>query len=449
MTELSKMLERLRKTFIRDHSFWSVLLIAIGSISWSVTMVKSGLVRDFGVGYWGPNGHDGVWHIAVSQGLANGSWEMPIFAGELIKNYHVGFNFILASLHKLSQIPINNLYFQIIPPILAIGVGLSTYYFVLNWKKSKTTAFWSTFFIYFGGNFAWLVTYFRDGMVGGESMFWSQQSISTLINPPFALSIILVFVGLTVLRMGLAKNDKRYLAAATIIFGLLIQIKVYAGLLIIGGLFISGIYYVFANRSTKVIRVFAGSAILSLVLYYPMNSRAVSSVVFKPFWFLETMMGFPDRVGWMRFGEAMVNYKYANNYVKGIPAYVGAFTIFVLGNLGTRILALLYVVKNLIRRELQYIDVLVYSIIFAGVLLPMFFVQKGTPWNTIQFFYYSLMLSGVLAGIYFGDALSKVEKSMYRYITIFIIVLLTIPTTIGTLKNSSEGFFTRSLQLNL
>ena len=84
-----------------------------------------------------------------------------------------------------------------------------------------------------------------------------------------------------------------------------------------------------------------------------MNSSASSSVVFKPFWFLETMMSFYDRVGWARYGEAMVNYKLGDNFIKGIPAYFGAFTIFILGNLGTRVLALFYVAKNIIRKELQ------------------------------------------------------------------------------------------------
>jgi len=45
----------------------AALLIIIGSLVWSLTMVKSGLCWDAkcvgGIGFWGPNGHDGVWHI--------------------------------------------------------------------------------------------------------------------------------------------------------------------------------------------------------------------------------------------------------------------------------------------------------------------------------------------------------------------------------------------------
>ena len=46
-------------------------------------------------------------------------------------------------------------------------------------------------FVYFSSGFGFVVTAIRDGQFTGESMFWSQQSVSTLVNPPFALSLIL------------------------------------------------------------------------------------------------------------------------------------------------------------------------------------------------------------------------------------------------------------------
>ena len=158
-----------------DRKGWFIILV--GTITWSLTMIKSGLVYSYGMGFWGPNGHDGVWHIAMARGLAKGSWQMPIFVGETIKNYHIGFDLILAILHKITFIPIHTLYFQILPPIFALSIGLSVYWFILTWKKSKLSAFWATFFVYFGGSFGWVVTLFRNGEIGGESLFWSQQSL--------------------------------------------------------------------------------------------------------------------------------------------------------------------------------------------------------------------------------------------------------------------------------
>src|SRR3989344_5139651 len=86
-----------------DRKAW--LLIMTGTIAWSLTMVKSGLIYSYGIGFWGPNGHDGIWHIALAESLSKGSWQMPVFAGETIKNYHIGFDLILAIIHKLTFIP--------------------------------------------------------------------------------------------------------------------------------------------------------------------------------------------------------------------------------------------------------------------------------------------------------------------------------------------------------
>ena len=102
----------------------------------------------------------------------------------------------------------------------------------------------------------------------------------------------------------------------------------------------------------------------------------------------------------------MVNYRLGNVWFKAIPAYLIAFGIFLIGNFGTRLVGLFWLVKKGVRiKSYQYIDVLIVSVIVAGIAAPMLFLQTGTPWNTIQFFYFSLVFSGVLAGIALGDFL--------------------------------------------
>ena len=59
-------------------------------------MVKSGLVYDYGMGFWGANAHDGLWHVTLIESLSRGSLKLPIFSGETIHNYHIGFYFIFS-----------------------------------------------------------------------------------------------------------------------------------------------------------------------------------------------------------------------------------------------------------------------------------------------------------------------------------------------------------------
>lgn len=395
-------------------------LVSLGSFIWSLTMVKSGLNYDFGLGFWGPNGHDGVWHIALAQSLSRGSFEMPTFAGSILQNYHVGFDLLLATFHKITAIPVTNLYFQIIPPIMAVLIGLLTYTFVINWKKSEIQALWAVFFVYFGGSWGWLLG-------KGESAFWSQQSISTLINPPFALSLVFLLLGLIFLQK---KLNTKYLILSTLFFGVLIQIKAYAGILALGGLFIAGAADYLRHKKLNILKVFVGSAILSLVLFLVTNRLTNSVLIWQPFWFLETMMGLSDRLGWDKYFSAMTNYRMGNN-IKAIPAYLLAFVVFWFGNLGTRLISIAWPFGI---KEIKWQDAFIASIIIAGVGIPMLFVQKGTPWNTIQFLYYALFFSSILAGIVWGEFFEKANKQKALLFS-GILVLLTIPTTFDTLKH--------------
>ncbi len=412
-----------------------IFLAVIGTLSWAITMVKSGLTYSYGMGFWGPNGHDGIWHISLSESLSKGGWNMPVFAGETIKNYHLGFDLFLTIIHKVTLIPIVTLYFQILPVIFSLFIGLFVYLFVLSWKSSKTAAFWSTFFVYFGGSFGWLVSLFKIGQLGGESLFWSQQSISTLVNPPFAMSLVIIFSSLILLDKGIKTNNQRLLMLATFLFGILIQVKVYAGLLMLTGLFSAGIWDLFNRRGSRVFKVFVGSLIISVLIFSPLSKGVTGTIIFKPFWFLEEMMSTPDHFYWPKFAQAMVDYKTGGVILKGSLAYILALGIFTLGNFGSRLLSMYWLFKKGLKSSnYRNIDLLVITVVLAGFLLPIFFVQSGTPWNTIQFLYYSLIFSGILAGIVLGELIENQKfNASFKIIIVVLIFLLTIPTTIGTL----------------
>lgn len=398
-----------------------IFLILIGSLSWILTMIKSGLNYPFGLGFWGANGHDGVWHLALINSLAKGSFEMPSFAGSALQNYHIGFDLFTALLHRLTSISTITLYFQILPVICAISIGLLGFIFVKNWKKSETAALWSIFFVYFGGSIAWILG-------KGESTFWSQQAISTLINPPYAWSLVFLLLGLISLQ-------KKKLIFAIIFFGVLVEIKVYAAVLGLMGLFIISLIDFVKSKSIFNLKVFIGSLILSIILFIPLNKNSTGILVWQPFWFLETMMSYSDRVGWFKFYEAMTTYR-VSDPIKFILSYGFAFVIFWFGNLGTRAIKELEVLRWIKNPKLvNSFEVFFAIAILAGVTIPMLFLQKGTPWNTIQFLYYSIFFSSLLAGVAVSNLQSKINNSRLRYLFGVGVVLLTIPTTLITLKD--------------
>lgn len=414
----------------------SLVLILLGSLTWIITVFKSGQVYPYGVGFWGANAHDGLWHVSLANSLKKGSLEMPIFAGEQIKNYHIGYDLLLAAISKLTFIPVHQLYFQIFPIILSLSIGASVYLFVYKWTKSKNEAFWSLFFVYFAGSFGWVITLAKNSQLGGESIFWSQQAISTLINPPFALSIAILFFALTSMLNYLKTRNIKNTIITVILFSLLIQIKAYAGLLALTALFSASIFESLVKKTNKILRIFIPSLVLSIAIFLLLNPNAGSLIIWKPFWFLEQMMLLSDRVGWQRFGEAMVNYRLANNWIKFVPALIVSFNIFLFGNLGTRFISFFLIIYWLVNyKKLNSIQVILLTLAAAGIAVPMLFLQEGTPWNTIQFFYYTQVVLGIIAGITFSKITQFKKNIKIKNILIVSLIALTVPTTFASLKN--------------
>lgn len=399
------------KKVTKQFSIFS--LIILGTIAWSLTMIRSGRLYNYGIGFWGPNGHDGIWHLALSESLSKWSLNNPVFAGSALQNYHLGFDLTLALINKLTNIPISYLYFQILPPVFAMLIGLLTYLFVLNWRSSKNEALWATAFVYFSGGFGFIITFLRNGIFSGESMFWSSQSVSTLVNPPFALSLIFILSGLIALQ-------KKNIYLSILFFGLLIQIKAYAAILVLGGLFVSGVYSYYILHTTYYIRVFTGSLLLNLILFYFIKNDGLSTFIWQPMWFLETMMSYSDRLDWQRFYSAMTTYKMGNIWFKEILAYLTAFVIFLLGNMGVRIIGFFYFLK-IFKNKVKVDSTLIFivTILLMAVVIPMFLVQTATPWNTIQFFYYYLFFFSIFAGISTSWIKSKLKYLIFIIFAIF------------------------------
>jgi len=403
-------------------------------------MVKSGLCwnKDCtgGLGFWGPNGHDGVWHLALGEGLKRFSLENPIFAGSALKNYHLGFDFILALVSKITSLPLSLLYFQIAPPILALFIGVLVLRLVRHLTKLKTAPFWALFFVYFGGGFGTWVHLIRYGKLGGDSLFWAQSQATTLVNPPLAFSLVLILLGLVFLERYLEKREKKYFWAIVFFFGILTEIKVYAGLLILASLLVVAVLSFVNEKKLDLFWLFLSVLSLNLILFIPFNRNASSLLEFYPFWYLETMMVFGDRLHWERFYQAMTNYKAGRVYLKAAVSYFIALLIFIVGNLGTRIVAFFGFDRNFFSAlKKNYLVSFLTVIIVCGTIVPLFFVQKGTAWNTIQFFYYSLFFLSIFAGIVFGKVLAGFKKPWLNYSAIFGMLILTLPTTVTTMEH--------------
>lgn len=415
--------------FKKTQKILIILLIIFGVFFQSITMVRSGLNYSFGIGFWGPNGHDGIWHLALaSQAFKSFPPPQPIFSGLTMSNYHFLYDYFIAIVNLVTKIPLNIIYFQIFPVLTSLAIGVLSFIAGYLWKKKYWVGFWLAFLNFFAGSLGYLITLFRDKTLGGESIFWSMQSTSTLINPPFALSLVFILIGI-ILLLSTKKLNYIKILATGLIFGILIGIKSYAGVIALSGLFVYSVFN-FKNEK-KYFFVFLLSVLISAGLFIITSKNAGSLFVFQPFWFVNSMIEAPDRLYLFSLAVKINNLR-ASIGPKLIFYESLGLVIFLIGNLGIRILG----TKSLLNiRVIRPFEMFLYSILLIGFLTPLFFVQKGTPWNTIQFFYYFLFAFNFFAADSITELISK--KKIVSYLIILLVVGSCFLSSYGSLK----GYF--------
>lgn len=422
------------KFSLRRPNLYILGLIVVGTIFQVTPTFKSGLHYGYGMGFWGPNGHDGVWHVALINQIKNGLLpENPVFSGEILKNYHYLYDLLIATTATLSFVPVEDLIFRFFPVLFSLLLGIGVISFINNlpikFKNFKNPILFyllPLYFVYFAGSFGWIVTWIKEKVLSGESSFWANQSISFNLNPPFAISLILVIASLLLISK---INGRQWglVVISGIILGSLIGFKAYASILIFPAIFILMALQLFKKDFYLIIVLIIGS-LVSLGVFIP-NFQYSQNFLFSPLWLVHTMIDTPDRIGWLRLSAARSAYLQRGETFKFILAEALSVALFFAGNLGVRIFAVigLFYLKYL-KNLLLF---LIFCILFLSLVLPLLFIQTGTPWNTIQFFYYFLYFSAILGGIFVAFLYLKLPK-LLNIIFLILIIIITPINSIAT-----------------
>jgi hypothetical protein len=91
--------------------------------------------------------------------------------------------------------------------------------------------------------------------------------------------------------------------------------------------------------------------------------------------------------------------------------------IFIIGNLGTRIVGIFGLKKEQLKSDLF---IFIFALMLVSFIPPLIFVQEGNPWNIVQFFYYFMYFAGLFAA--FG----------LRKIPLVIAILIILITPISS-----------------
>jgi len=250
-----------------------------------------------------------------------------------------------------------------------------------------------------------------------------------LLNPPYTLSLIILLWGFILWYQHHKSNSLWWGVFIGLIFSLLSCIKVYSAILI--GLSLS-VYWLIDLIKTKKFSKFnfyicLSMGFVSIIILKNLGVfDSVSLLEFKPFWFTHSLIESIDKFYWPK----LASYRYnQNNFLISIFIELFLIAIFLIGNLGLRILGIIKYLFYFIQKKANNFDLLVLPFLIISLAFPLFFVQKGTAWNTIQFFYYFSFITN----LYLASFLTQTYKK--SKIFTFGLILLACFGSYGTFKD--------------
>lgn len=433
-------------TAVLAHKLLSFTLVVIAAVP-VLTTIKSGLVTDYGLSFWGAHEHDAVFHLTLIESFRRQLFPLlnPNFLNVPVYNYHIAYDLFAALLSKFLLISPLELYFRYLPVLISLSLVFLVYRLgkALGWsdKVSLLAAFFSVTL----GSLGHLLDIYRHGsFFGGESLFWSMQSVSLLINPPYALSLLFLLSVLLLFNRFIIRPHFLTGLNLVILLGLLIQVKAYASILAFAALglfaagnFLAGLISFVKHRHLRPVKsasalmavLFAALA-LSLLILLPTYRQGGTVFVFQPLWFVRSLIESQDRLNWQTAARAWNAYQVNGQYPKFLLLSALSSLIFIIGNLGVRLISLYYFLTHP-RRPLVQVIALISLI---GIVFPLLFVQQGNTWNSIQFMYYSLFFLSIFTAPVIAKALINC-RTLPRFALIIIpFSFLAFPTTIGSLN---------------
>jgi len=410
-----------------------VLVAAIGIVGQLLIIFPSGSIKNGNLLFYSAHGHDGMWHVSVANAIANGfPLKLPIMAGEKLTNYHFFSDLSLSDFENILGLPILDLYFKFFPILFTILLtGLS---FLVGSKLTKNNfwaGFWSMFFVVFSGSFGFIVTLLKNGTIGGESIFWATQIQSSSGNPPQIVSNIIVLC-LILLAIQIYKNNmgKEHLLLP-LLLGSLAVFKIYAAIPLYVGFGFLTLTQLINYKNLKLVHSYLVSIVVTLVLYLPNVSFGKTFIIYQPWWYIRTMIVEPSRLNLVDWELRRQTYIFEDNFKRVIFLETVGFLIFILGNLGTKIIGFLWFIKNILVRKDFFPVIFFFTIALTSLVFPLVFLQSGVAGNTSQTLQYFLLVFALTSGLVLGELFSKKINTAIKIVIFLLIVLVSIPTQVG------------------
>lgn len=420
---------------------WQALLFLFVSLSLIVTNGLSNCW--FGacgvtVGQW--HMHDAFWHISMAK-IAFNSWPFahPFFAGETVFGYNYFIDLILFALTKIGINPFVG-FFQILPICIALAYVIMVVKYTTTFCRNQLEINATSFFLFFGNSLAYLATLYAQhtffyASLRGFPVVTSIQPTMMFLNLQYALSLVGILLVLYIFK---TSRKPRSLIWLTLLSFAVSGLKFYGGIVLM--LMMGGMIGLRLLRRDHVklrlvqLTVMTLGTLAASALFY---SNAGSDGFPFAFWPLALPhVLIDDPVLFNNHSWTLARYFLYEHGGWRSPRLLAleSFTVFLLAimNFGTRLIGLAVLGVKKLRSQLNLDDGIILLVIAGTFAMPVFFVQDGGWFNTMQFLYYGIFLASLYAGRVLTFLLGS-NKWWSRLLAVGVIVL-TLPNMIEQLR---------------
>lgn len=402
----------------------TVLIILVGSVIQISMVFLTGIYQDKGLYFCCGAISDNIYHLEVTYEVIN---KIPPFEagmyGEAMRNYHYWGNLVVGELVRVFHLPLMATEFRYFTILLSLSLGLLAVIFGQLLKLSKNFTRWLLFFLYFGGDFIYILQLIFTRKVNFE-MGPLENGSSFLMNPPRAFAMIGFFAGLCLLVLWIKRKDLYSGLLMALIFGSLIGFKVYVGIFALTGFFALSIYYAL-KKKLRMIIPFIIALFAALIVYLPVNKGA-GGLFFTYFWRFEEFISQP-LLGLSRLELARLTYAQEHNW-KRVFLYEGFYVVlFIFGIFGSKILGLFQNKKSLSLFGVE-LNIFLLFAIFVSSIAGFFFQQHSGGANAFNFLVSVYIIGSLYTTLACYYWLPKTKK--LKLILIFLLVATTIPRVI-------------------
>lgn len=365
--------------------------------------------------------HDALWHISLAK-LGFVSWPLknPFIAGQSLYGYNFLLDAILFGLLKLGISPFFS-FFKLLPVVAALLYVYLVITYVLQSGKSSLHRSLLAFFLFFGNGMSYLATLYKDhtffySALRGFPVVTSIEPTTMFHNLQYSFSLSLLLWLLLLIKRPLSKLTPLFYGS---LFFTLFGFKFYAGVI---GLLIA---LPTLLRHLKLFFMAVLGSLSGLWIFYGLSSHSSFPFAFAPFALTHLM--FDDPLLFYNHSLTLARYYLYDHWHLLSPRlwFIEGTSVllFLLLNFGPRVIGVVHGLKS--AKFLSFIIIL-------SAVIPIFFVQDGGWYNTMQFLYYGVWLSGILT----ADLLSRlrVKHKLFGQAAITIVILLTVPCGIEQIR---------------